>query len=73
MHRSRDWDVPETYADSVGLGHPGRLATVYCGFKAKVHLRPGTHTIFVDYSRLFGGTSTQFRYNITVKGDHRSN
>ena len=60
------------YADSVGLGHPGRLATVYCGFKAKVHLRPGTHTIFVDYSRLFGGTSTQFRYNITVKGDHRS-
>ncbi len=60
------------YADSVDLGHHGRLATVYCGFKAKVHLRPGTHTIVADYSGLFGGASTKFRYNITVKGDHRS-
>jgi hypothetical protein len=61
----------DLYADSVDLGHPGRLATVYCGFKAKVNLRPGTHTIVVDYSALFGGASTVFTYNITVKGKHR--
>jgi hypothetical protein len=61
----------DLYADSVALGHPGRLATVYCGFKAKVHLRPGTHTILVDYSGIFGGP-TEFTYNITVKGHHRS-
>ena len=58
----------DLYADSVALGHPGRLATVFCGFKAKVHLRPGAHTIVVDYSGLFGGDSTVFTYNITVKG-----
>ena len=52
------------YADSVALEHPGRLATVYCGFKAKVHLRPGTHTIVVDYSAIFpypANTSTSSR------------
>ena len=63
--------------DSKALGHPGRLATVFCGFKAKVHLRPGTHTIVVDYSGAFGGTaggkdSTVFTYKITIKADHRS-
>ena len=58
----------DLYADSVALGHPGRLATVFCGFKAKVQLRPGAHTIVVDYSGLFGGDSTVFTYNITVKG-----
>lgn len=68
---------PDLYADSKELGHPGRLATVYCGFKAKVHLRPGAHTIVVDYSGAFGGTaggtnSTVFTYNITVKAHHRS-
>lgn len=62
----------DLYADSVGLGHPGRLATVFCGFKAKVHLRPGAHTIVVDYSAGFGGASTVFTYNITVKGGHQS-
>ena len=62
----------DLYADSVALGHRGRLATVYCGFKAKVHLRPGTHTIVVDYSPLFGGDSTVFTYNITVKAHHHS-
>jgi hypothetical protein len=62
---------PDLYADSVDLGQPGRLATVYCGFKAKVHLRPGTHTIVVDYSPIVGD-STVFRYKIKVKGHHRS-
>jgi hypothetical protein len=57
----------DLYADSVALDHPGRLATVFCGFKAKVFLRPGAHTIVVDYSALFGGTSTVFTYNIDVK------
>ena len=62
---------PDLYADSVALGHPGRLATVYCGFKAKVKLRPGTHTIVVDYSPIVGD-STVFTYNITVKAHHHS-
>jgi hypothetical protein len=57
----------DLYADSVALGHPGRLATVYCGFKAEVQLSPGPHTIVVDYTAIFGG-STVFTYNITVKG-----
>lgn len=62
---------PDLYADSVDLGHPGRLATVYCGFKAKVHLRPGTHTIVVDYSPIVGD-STVFTYKIKVNGHHSS-
>jgi len=62
----------DLYADSVDLGHPGRLATVYCGFKAKIHLRPGKHTIVVDYSGAFGGASTVFTYKIKVKAHHRS-
>jgi hypothetical protein len=63
---------PDLYADSVALGPPGRLATVFCGFKAKVHLRPGKHTIVVDYSGAFGGASTVFTYAIKVGGHHRS-
>jgi hypothetical protein len=62
---------PDLYADSVDLGHPGRLATVYCGFKAKVHLGPGTHTIVVDYSPIVGD-STVFTYKIKVNGHHSS-
>jgi hypothetical protein len=72
-------EAPTFYADSEDLGHPGRLATVYCGYKAKVHLRPGTHTIVVDYSRLFRDDnpatedpSAVFTYNITVKAHDRS-
>jgi hypothetical protein len=61
----------DLYADSVSLGHPGRLAAVFCGFKAKLHLRPGTHTITVDYSGLFGA-STVFTYNIRVKANYPS-
>ena len=62
---------PDLYADSVGLKQPGRLATVYCGFKAKVRLSPGTHTIVVDYSPIVGD-STVFTYNLKVKSHHIS-
>ena len=59
----------DLYADSVDLGHPGRLATVFCGFKAVVPLAPGTHTIVVDYTgHPFPDVSTVFTYHITVKG-----
>ena len=64
----------DLYGDSVALGHPGRLATVFCGFKAKVHLGPGKHTIVADYSGEFSehDPSTVRTYNIKVKGDHRT-
>jgi hypothetical protein len=57
---------------------PGEVSSTYRNdSSAKVHLRPGTHTIVVDYSGLFGGTAggkeaTVFTYNIKVKADHRS-
>jgi hypothetical protein len=58
----------DLYADSVDLGHPGRLGTVFCGAKARVNLSPGPHTIVVDYGTFAGGTdSTVFTYRITVK------
>jgi hypothetical protein len=59
----------DLYADSKALGHPGRLATVFCGFKAKVPLPPGTHTLKVDYSALFGARpgTTVFTYHIKVR------
>jgi hypothetical protein len=52
--------------DSVTLGHPGVLASTFCGWKAELTLTRGEHVIRVDHSDLFGGTSTKFRYNITV-------
>jgi hypothetical protein len=52
--------------DSVALGHPGVLASTFCGWKAELTLTRGEHVIRVDHSHLFGGTSTKFRYNITV-------
>lgn len=61
--------VTDLYADSVALGHPGRLATVFCGFKALVRLAVGTHTIVVDYSGSFPPpTRTTFTFHITVTG-----
>jgi hypothetical protein len=48
------------------------VTSFFCGFKAKVDLRPGKHTIVVDYSGAFGGVSTVFTYNIKVKAHHRS-
>jgi hypothetical protein len=66
--------VTDLYADSVALGHPGRLASVFCGFKAKLRLGPGKHTIVVDHSVQFpeGSPSTVFTFAITVKDDHRN-
>ncbi|MEO7944395.1 MAG: hypothetical protein ABIR34_13435, partial [Marmoricola sp.] len=63
----------DLYADSVALGHPGRLATVFCGYKTLVHLRPGRHTIVADYSGEFAPTdpSTVRTFHIKVSG-HRS-
>jgi hypothetical protein len=58
----------DLYADSVALGHPGRLGTVFCGAKAKVDLSPGRHTIVLDYGTFAGGPpSTVLTYHITVK------
>jgi hypothetical protein len=42
------------------------LASTFCGWKAELTLTRGEHVIRVDHSHLFGGTSTKFRYNITV-------
>lgn len=53
------------YQDSVDLGHPGRLATAYCGWKALVPLSEGEHVITVDLSTLTG-KPTVFTYKIDV-------
>lgn len=63
IHRT----APLTFwEDSVKVGHPGVLASTFCGWKAEVRLTRGTHVILVNHSALFGGASTRFRYNITV-------
>lgn len=54
------------YADSVALGHPGRLAAAYCGIKALVPLRRGRHVIAVDLSDI-AGAPTHFSYDIHVR------
>jgi hypothetical protein len=54
------------YDQSVTLGHPGRLATSYCGHKAVVRLSPGHHVIIVYLTDLVG-TPTTFTYDVTVK------
>lgn len=55
----------QLYQDSVDLGHPGKLATTYCGWKAKVRLAPGRHVITVDLSAVAGAV-TVFTYRIKV-------
>jgi hypothetical protein len=57
------------YQDSVDLGHPGRLAACFSGYKALVPVRPGHHVITVDLSAIVG-VPTEFTYNLTVKRDH---
>jgi hypothetical protein len=52
--------------DSVKRGHPGVLASTFCGWKAELTLTRGKHVILVDHTRLFG-QSTRFRYDITVR------
>lgn len=55
------------YADSIALGHPGRLATNFCGYKTLVHLRPGRHVVTVDYSLIAGVQGTVYTYRLNVK------
>ena len=55
----------QLWQDSVDLGHPGKLAASYCGWKAEVPLRQGRHVIRVDLSEA-AGAPTHFTYNITV-------
>ena len=52
--------------DSVLLGHPGVLAVSYCGWKTKVHLRPGRHTVEVDMAPVFDGAGL-LSYTIDVR------
>ena len=62
IHRT----APLTFwEDSVKRGHPGVLASTFCGWKAELKLTRGKHVILVDHSALFGA-STKFRYTITV-------
>ena len=53
------------YGDSVIVGHPGTLATTYCGWKALVPLSNGDHTITVEFTDPKAGAFT-FTYNIAV-------
>ena len=65
IHRS----APLTFwEDSVKLGHPGVLASTFCGWKAVLTLTRGQHVIQVDHSDVFPAPnpSTEFRYDITV-------
>jgi len=70
IHRT----APLTFwEDSIKRGHPGVLASTFCGWKAELTLTRGKHVIFVDHSHLFDDDdpsttdpSAKFRYNITV-------
>ena len=62
IHRT----APLTFwEDSVKRGHPGVLASTFCGWKAELKLTPGKHLILVDHTGLFDAP-TRFRYDITV-------
>jgi len=56
----------QLYVDSKEVGHPGKLATTYCGWKAEVPLQPGRHVIVVDLSDV-AGARTVFTYEIKVE------
>jgi hypothetical protein len=65
IHRT----APLTFwEDSVKRGHPGVLASTFCGWKAVLTLTRGEHVILVDHTRLFEESDppTRFRYDITV-------
>jgi len=47
-------DSGHFYTDSVALGHPGRLAASYSGWKTELKLRRGYHEIVVNLSELVG-------------------
>jgi len=56
---------PPLWQDSIDVGHAGRLAASYCGWKAQLKLTPGRHTIVVDLSNVAPGPA-RFIYNIRV-------
>jgi hypothetical protein len=56
---------PPLWQDSIDVGHPGRLAASYCGWKAQLKLSPGRHVITVDLSDVAPGP-TRFIYNLRV-------
>ena len=59
-------NAPAPYwQDSLALGHPGRLAASYCGWKSTIRLTTGRHVIQVDLSGVTGAP-THFTYDITV-------
>jgi hypothetical protein len=57
------------YQDSIDLGHPGRLAACYSGYKALVPISRGHHVIHVDLSVIVGAP-TEFTYDLIVKRHH---
>jgi hypothetical protein len=66
IHRT----APLTFwEDSVKRGHPGVLASTFCGWKAELRLTRGKHVILVDHTHLFEESDppTRFRYDITVR------
>lgn len=54
------------WRDSDALGHPGKLAASFCGWKAEVHLRPGRNLIRVNLTAV-AGSPTHFLYDIKVE------
>jgi hypothetical protein len=54
------------YQDSIDLGHPGRLAACFTGYKALVPISRGHHVIHVDLSAIVGAP-TEFTYHLVVK------
>lgn len=56
------------WQQSRALGHPGRLAATYCGWKALLRLTPGPHAIKVDLSGNTG-SPTHFTYRVLVERD----
>jgi hypothetical protein len=56
---------PPLWQDSIDVGHAGRLAASYCGWKAQLRLSPGRHTIVVDLGNVAPGPA-RFIYNIRV-------
>jgi hypothetical protein len=59
------------YAESVELGHPGRIAAVFCGWKALVPLERGTNTIVVDLDPFAPGTTITYVIDAGHEGRRR--
>jgi len=56
------------FGDSQDVGHPGKLATSFCGWKTTLRLKPGRHVIVVH---LTDTTQNTITYNIFVQNSHR--